>query len=105
MLQMMTGGMPTREYVIGKGQAATGATGYVAYWRDSTDMASFGQRAICADETATGLMALMARHYPGATCVYLPEDVASIVAEAIRATDETDTTRIDVSVARRTDDE
>jgi hypothetical protein len=87
MLQVM--GVPTgpREYVIEKGETAFGVGAYVAFWRDRVGFTPFAQRAICSCETATGLVEMMTRHYPGAVCVYMPEDVVALVAAAIRATE------------------
>lgn len=86
MLQAMGISMGPREYVIEKGETSVGASVHVAYWRDHTGMASFGARTVFAAETAAGVREVMDRHYPGAVCVYMPEDVAALIAAAIRAT-------------------
>ncbi len=85
MVQMMSP-MPPREYVIERATNPDGSHAYLSYWRDPFGMAPFPQRICAASETATGLQELMERHYPGAKCVYVPEDCTAVVAEAMAAT-------------------
>ena len=86
MLPFMPIERPTREYVIERGVTNEGQGIYVAYWCDPYGTASFAQRFVTGLPTVTDVQELMSRHYPGAVCMYIPEDCAALITAAIEAT-------------------